>query len=75
VPIRVGCDSAARGRVGVEHKEIGERLFLSHRTVGTHLYQIFPKLGISSRAALRDALEGYTADDQLAQRGVTDVPE
>ena len=41
---------------GLTNKQIGERLFLSHRTVATHLYQIFPKLGISSRAALRDAL-------------------
>lgn len=27
----------------------------SHRTVAAHLYQIFPRLGITSRAALRDA--------------------
>ncbi len=42
---------------GLTNKQIGQRLFLSHRTVGAHLYQIFPKLGVTSRAALRDALE------------------
>ena len=41
---------------GLTNKQIGEKLFLSHRTVGTHLYRVFPKLGITSRAALRDAL-------------------
>jgi DNA-binding NarL/FixJ family response regulator len=41
---------------GLTNKQIGERLYLSHRTIGTHLYAIFPKLGITSRAALRDAL-------------------
>jgi DNA-binding NarL/FixJ family response regulator len=41
---------------GLTNKQIAERLFLSHRTVGAHLYRIFPKLGISSRAGLRDAL-------------------
>jgi DNA-binding CsgD family transcriptional regulator len=44
---------------GLSNKEIGARLYLSHRTVGAHLYRIFPKLGIASRAALRDALEHY----------------
>lgn len=41
---------------GLTNKEIGEQLFLSHRTVGGHLHRVFPKLGITSRAALRDAL-------------------
>ncbi|MEV0616572.1 AAA family ATPase [Nonomuraea sp. NPDC050404] len=37
---------------GLTNKEIGERLFLSHRTVSSHLYRIFPKLGVSTRAQL-----------------------
>jgi ATP/maltotriose-dependent transcriptional regulator MalT len=41
---------------GLSNREIGERLFLSHRTVGGHLYRIFPKLGITGRAYLRSAL-------------------
>jgi DNA-binding CsgD family transcriptional regulator len=48
---------------GLTNKQIGERLFLSHRTVGAHLHRIFPKLGITSRAALRDALETITPDE------------
>jgi DNA-binding CsgD family transcriptional regulator len=37
---------------GLSNKEIGEHLFMSHRTVGYHLYRMFPKLGITSRAEL-----------------------
>ena len=50
---------------GLTNREIGERLYLSHRTVGSHLYRIFPKLGISARnelgAALRDAEQEHDA--------------
>jgi DNA-binding CsgD family transcriptional regulator len=42
---------------GLSNREIGERLFLSPRTIGGHLYRMFPKLGITARAQLRDALK------------------
>lgn len=70
VPVRGGeADLASLGRLtpqqlqiarlaatGLTNRQIGERLLLSARTVGFHLYQVFPKLGVSSRAQLRDAL-------------------
>lgn len=41
---------------GLTNREIAERLHLSPRTVGGHLYRLFPKLGVTNRASLRDAL-------------------
>jgi DNA-binding CsgD family transcriptional regulator len=41
---------------GLTNREIGQRLYLSHRTVGSHLYRIFPKLGVTARGELRMAL-------------------
>ena len=41
---------------GLSNREIAQRLYLSHRTVGSHLYRIFPKLGISSRSQLPAAI-------------------
>ena len=35
------------------NRQIGERLFLSHRTIGSHLYRMFRKLDHLSRAATR----------------------
>ncbi len=41
---------------GMTNREIGQRLYLSHRTIGSHLYRAFPKLGIVARSQLRDVL-------------------
>ena len=41
---------------GLTNRQIGQQLFLSHRTVGSHLYHLFPKLGVTSRNQLGEAL-------------------
>lgn len=38
----------------MSNREIAQQLFLSPRTVGYHLYKLFPKLGIAHRAQLRE---------------------
>jgi DNA-binding CsgD family transcriptional regulator len=37
---------------GLSNPQIAERMFISRKTVATHLSHVFAKLGISSRAAL-----------------------
>ena len=49
---------------GMTNKQIANRLFLSHRTVGGHLHRAFPKVGVSTRAALRDALESLPPEQR-----------
>jgi DNA-binding CsgD family transcriptional regulator len=39
---------------GLTNVEIADRLFLSPRTVASHLYRSYPKLGIAGRHQLRD---------------------
>ncbi len=41
---------------GLTNPEIAASLYLSPRTVSTHLYNAFPKLGVTSRAQLRDVV-------------------
>ena len=41
---------------GLTNRQIAQRMFVSHRTIGSHLYRIFPKLGITTRVQLADAL-------------------
>jgi DNA-binding CsgD family transcriptional regulator len=47
---------AALAAGGLRNKEIADKLVLSERTVAAHLHRAFPKLGVTSRAGLRDAL-------------------
>jgi DNA-binding CsgD family transcriptional regulator len=55
---------------GMTNKQIGAELFLSPRTVGTYLYRAFPKLGITTRAGLRDALTARTRE-RVRRRSLT----
>jgi DNA-binding CsgD family transcriptional regulator len=41
---------------GLTDREIGDRLFLSPRTVSSHLYRSYPKLGVATRYQLRDVI-------------------
>ncbi|WP_247683072.1 AAA family ATPase [Micromonospora sp. D93] len=48
--------TALLAAAGLSNRQIGQRLFLSHRTVSSHLYKVFPKLGIRGRSQLAEAL-------------------
>ncbi|MER5792659.1 AAA family ATPase [Streptomyces sp. NPDC001980] len=54
--------TAQLAATGLTNKQIAAQLYLSPRTVATHLRSAFPKLGVSSRAGLRDALTGRPQD-------------
>ncbi len=41
---------------GLSNKEIAQRLIIGERTVESHLYRVFTKLGISSRDQIAGAL-------------------
>jgi DNA-binding CsgD family transcriptional regulator len=47
---------AEMAAAGHSNKQIAAQLYLSPRTVGAHLYRIFPKLGVTSRAGLGQAM-------------------
>jgi DNA-binding CsgD family transcriptional regulator/tetratricopeptide (TPR) repeat protein len=48
---------AQMAATGMTNREIGQQLYLSPRTVGSHLYRLFPKLGVTSRNQLAGALD------------------
>ncbi|MEV4513880.1 AAA family ATPase [Dactylosporangium sp. NPDC049525] len=49
--------TAMLAAAGLSNREIGQRLFVSHRTVSSHLYRVYPKLGVTGRSQLRAALD------------------
>ncbi|KYH44931.1 hypothetical protein AZH51_13580 [Branchiibius sp. NY16-3462-2] len=61
LPLTAQEDQIARlAADGMSNKQIGAMLSLSPRTVGSHLYRMFPKLGITARSQLRDILRAET---------------
>ncbi|MGA8245569.1 MAG: AAA family ATPase [Nocardioides sp.] len=52
---------------GLSNPQVGERLYVSRRTVQTHLAHIFAKLGISSRSELAAEVTRRRHPEQAAQ--------
>ena len=46
---------------GLTNRQIGDRLFLSPRTVSSHLYRSYPKLGVAGRHQLHDVVARASA--------------
>ena len=60
---------------GLTNREIGDRLFLSPRTVSSHLYRSFPKLGVADRHQLRDVItRASTSTTARESTGTETIP-
>ena len=59
------------GRFSVSNPEIAEALFVSRKTVETHLRHIFHKLGVSSRVEVARAIEAAPQAARVRHRRST----
>jgi DNA-binding CsgD family transcriptional regulator/tetratricopeptide (TPR) repeat protein len=59
---------------GLTNREIGDRLFLSPRTVSSHLYRSFPKLGVADRHQLRDVIARASTPASAPENAERDAP-
>jgi len=59
---------------GLRNKEIAGQLSLSERTVAAHLHRVFPKLRVTSRAGLRDALAALPREETASGAGRAGAP-
>ena len=59
---------AEMAAAGLSNRKIGQRLFLSHRTIESHLYRIYRKPGLTSRVQLAAALNVISAFASIARR-------
>jgi DNA-binding CsgD family transcriptional regulator/tetratricopeptide (TPR) repeat protein len=60
---------------GLTNREIGDRLFLSPRTVSSHLYRSFPKLGVADRHQLRDVIALTSTPSDSTRKILSDSAE
>ncbi len=58
---------------GLSNPQIGDRLYISRRTVQTHLAHVFTKLDISSRAQLAAEISQHRGSQSPADTGVLSV--
>jgi DNA-binding CsgD family transcriptional regulator/tetratricopeptide (TPR) repeat protein len=60
---------------GLTNRQIGDRLFLSPRTVSSHLYRSYPKLGVAGRHQLRDVIASAStpasSDESAGRRNLS----
>jgi len=61
---------------GLTNSEIADRLFLSPRTVASHLYRSYPKLGVAGRHQLIGLIDHAAADQRhtAAREGLPSAP-